>query len=390
MEGNDFIGSFADENVTFQTVVVKTASVGDNFWTVMVFVENDRYIADTSIMLPIAGIDPAKAKAGVVDSTTFASSTNGLLQSWLVDLYANGFTGNTYLVSIGAKQEDADTTLSEELKATLAEVYEVVKPYAYHKTILVGGTEEAQADAAAALANLSVVDKELLSSPVLVPYTTVTPETPDSDNYYKALKDKFAILTAHQDSTRNGSLYRLGIAMGAIALNDSGTVVGNQMGMVSTGNITASGADGTPNTKTAKTVLKQAHIGFFKPIGDNTGNVACEDTLYDVQNGDVYSANWVKAYVGYMTKVGIAQIMTRPGFRKSERSYNRCLEILSNYLTGFVGDEQPLAVARITAPAFANMPPTDSDELIIQNAWEATYQDVVRKVTITGTLYIGG
>ena len=37
MDTNDFLGSFAQENVSFSTQIVRTASVGDNYWTAMVF-----------------------------------------------------------------------------------------------------------------------------------------------------------------------------------------------------------------------------------------------------------------------------------------------------------------------------------------------------------------
>ena len=48
-----------------------------------------------------------------------------------------------------------------------------------------------------------------------------------------------------------------------------------------------------------------------------------------------------------------------------------------------------LSGINISAPAFANLPSADKDEIIIPNAWSATYTDHVRKVQITGSLYIG-
>ena len=55
MDSNDFLGSVAQENVSFTTRVVHATRVGDNFWKVMIFVENDRFVdssADTWTAVP--------------------------------------------------------------------------------------------------------------------------------------------------------------------------------------------------------------------------------------------------------------------------------------------------------------------------------------------------
>ena len=48
MDNNDFLGSYAQENVAFTTRVIRTATVGDNFYKVMMFVENSRFVEASS------------------------------------------------------------------------------------------------------------------------------------------------------------------------------------------------------------------------------------------------------------------------------------------------------------------------------------------------------
>ena len=84
MDTNDFLGSFAQENVSFTTRVVKTAVVGDNFWKCMIFVENDRFVtAADSVWTAVPGSSTIKALS--VSADDYAEYTTGLLQSGLYD-----------------------------------------------------------------------------------------------------------------------------------------------------------------------------------------------------------------------------------------------------------------------------------------------------------------
>ena len=98
MDNNDFLGSFAQENVVFKTQVVKSVSVGDNFWKTMIFVEKDRFV-DTSATGWIDAPGLTNVKCCSVSADTYASLTKGLLQSWLYDLFCNGFNGDCILVA---------------------------------------------------------------------------------------------------------------------------------------------------------------------------------------------------------------------------------------------------------------------------------------------------
>lgn len=378
MDTNNYIGSFAQENVNFQTVVVENSSYGDNFKRVMIFTEKS-LISDTTALLPVDGSDTVKA--ATVNVNNFADITTGILQSWLTDLFANGETEEAYCVING----------DDELTAQLQEdAYELLKAHAYFKTVCIPdtsttpGTPDLEAlDAsrfntlASALAQLCVVDKEVLSSPVLAPISTAVATDYAMDPRYIALKDKFVFMSYHQDTTRNAALYALGLALSTN--NTSGTPVSNSFDMVKSNGITSNGLK-----KPVRTQLNNAFIQTWKSIGDNSSNAAAEGDR-DLM-GNYIEVLWLKARIAYMVKVEVAVLMTTVNFYKNESNYEQILGILSNNLAAFKGR---LTGIGITAPTFDALPASASDRLVIQNAWCATYVDHTRQVDISGTLYIG-
>lgn len=384
MDTNDFLGSFAQENVAFTTQIIRPVSVGDNYWKVMVFVENDRFV-DSTTEAWVAVPGSSTLKALTVTASDYASYTSGLLRSWLYDLFANGFTGDCILVACANKPGEEGT--NEAFITAMDNAYELMKAYAYHKTVCAGGDDALSADIATELAKLCAPDKGLLSSAPYYPYSTPTPSQTDSDTIYSAVKASGfdAFFAAHQDKTRNAALYSLGLAMATV--NGSGTCVGNSFDMIKSANITSSGPDGTNLPKTARDSLKRINIQFFKPVGDNTGNVAA--TGAQTINGDVIQATWILAYVTYMTKVKVAQLLTTPNFLKNSTNYTRILNLMSEQLTKFGSSGSGrLKNLQITAPAFGTVA-SKADVIIIPEAWSASYVDQVREVQITGTLYIG-
>ena len=423
MDTNDFIGSFAQENVSFSTQIVKTASVGENFWTVLVFVESDRFVTADAVhgWEDCPGLPSCKVLAVTADN--YSEYTSGLLASWLYDLFCNGFTGNCILAAPASKEApdierydrvtpnpganpqaegwyelvagvyelSTDTTVDESktyyekltipgFVAAMEEAYEVLKPYAYHKTVCAGSATETNADYAVALAKKCMQD-EFLSGAPLLPQSDPTLET----GLYPQLKaaNADAFMGWHSDATRNPALYSMGLALAVV--NSSGTSVGNAMDMTASGNITASNGGLNP-TAEQKAVLKAAWVQYFKTVGDNTGNVAAETDK--TINGKVYAAYWILAYVTYMTKVGVARMLTQRNFFKSAYSYTQIVGVMENILQTF-GNAGFLENVSISAPAYNRLPEAKDDEIIIPNAWSATYVNHLRKVTITGTLYIG-
>lgn len=384
MDTNDFLGSFAQENVAFTTQIIRPVSVGDNYWKVMVFVENDRFVdSSTDAWVSVPGSSTLKALT--VNAGDYASSTSGLLRSWLYDLFANGFTGDCILVACADKPEEDGT--NDAFIAAMDDAYELLKAYAYHKTVCAGGDDAIASDIAVELSRLCAGDAGLLSSAPYYPFSTPTPSQPETDAIYTAVKASGfdAFFAAHQDTTRNAALYSLGLAMSTI--NGSGTCVGSSFDMIKSANITSSGPAGTNLPKTVRDSLKRINIQFFKPVGDNTGNVAATGAL--TIKGDVIQATWILAYVTYMTKVKVAQLLTTPNFLKNSTNYTRILNLMSEQLTKFGSSGSGrLKDLQITAPAFGTVD-SKADVIIIPEAWSASYVDQVREVQITGTLYIG-
>lgn len=385
MDTNDFIGSFAQENVLFQTTVVKQAKVGDNFWKAMIFVENDRFVTVGDAWTTVPGSSTIKALT--VTANDYADHTTGLLRSWLYDLFCNGFTGDCILVACAAKPGEGQTM--EAFNTAMEDAYKLMKAYAYHKTVCAGGDDAVDATTAVALATLCAADKGLLSSAPYLPYTTATPGTPASDTLYNALatagKDVF--MCCHADATRNGALYSLGKAMSL--LNGSSTCVGSSFDTVKSSNITPSSGIASLNLdKPIKDILKSTNIQFFKTIGNNTGDVAAVGA--ETIMGDCVPATWILAYITYMTKVSVAELITEPNFLKNASNYSKIVGVMSKYLNLFGPDGSGrLEQLGITAPSFAALPEAKSDQIIIDNAWSAKFVDQVRDVQISGTLYIG-
>ena len=397
MDTNDFLGSFAQENVSFTTQYAKTASVGDNFWKVMIFVENDRFVnTEGADWKEVAGVAGVKALAVNADNylgymNTMSDSGVNILQSWLSDLFVNGFTGDCILVGCGASTGvDSLTAFTTNMQAA----YNALKAYAYHKTVCAAPTEEAavmtaiNASLAVSLAQYCATDKGLLSAAPYYPFTTSTPEDASSDAIYSALTSAQvdAFMAAYQDSSRNAALYSLGLALATI--NGSNTCVGNSMDMIASGNIQGSGASGANLSKAIRDELAKINIQTFKPVGDNTGSYAAIGAK--TIQGDVVQATWILAYITYMTKVEVARIITTPNFLKNAANYSRIVTAMGNQISlfGKAGSGRLENIA-ISAPSFPALQQAEGDEIVIPNAWSATYVDQVRKVQITGTLYIG-
>ena len=435
MDTNDFLGSVAQEDVAFTTRVVRTSQVGDNFWKVMIFVESDRFVdsSETGWTL-IPG--SATIKALTVTANDYAEHTTGVLRSWLYDLFCNGFSGDCILVACAPHDvgstvivysangtdffEDAAMSIpavipagktpvttgetnqysyqadptSDAFIAAMEEAYAILKAYAYHKTTCAAPTLALDAafvlDPAVALslAQLCATDKGLLSAAPYYPFTTGTPEDPTSDPIYSVLKNANAdaFMSAHQDTTRNAALYSLGLAMSV--LNGSGTSVGNSMDMIKSANITSSGPDGLNLPKAVRDILWANNIQSFKPVGDNSGNVAAKGA--STLNGEIVQAVWIVAYVTYMVKVAVARMITVPNFLKNASNYGSIVGKMIAYLQLFGdGGSGRLRNIQSTAPSFGALPAAKGDQIIIPDAWSATYVDQVREVQITGTLYIG-
>ena len=438
MDTNDFLGSVAQEDVAFTTRIVRTSQVGDNFWKVMIFVESDRFVdASAAGWALIPGSSTIKALT--VTANDYAEHTTGVLRSWLYDLFCNGFSGDCILVACAPHSTgdtvyvystdginfftDAEMSIPAEIPAGVTPVatgvtnqysyqtdpsadnfnqametaYLKLKAYAYHKTACIGATGfDADMTAALSLKCNATYDDKMLSSLPYVQYT-ISAYAADKGAQKAAITgsaeyttctagDADAFMAVHADASKNAALFSLGLALGYI--NGTGYRVGNPMEMTKTGNISASGLNGEAMPRPNREAFEELYIQTYKPVGDNSGYVAGygEKSL----KGEDVVARWVVGYISYMSKVRIAQMITSPGFRKSEVNYKRIVFTMSDIVNTFSLDNGGcLGNVTITAPAYNQLPPAKNDEIIIEDAWSATFMGVIHNVDITGNLYIG-
>lgn len=387
---DDFLGSIAQEDVQFVTEIVKTVNPGDNFKHLVAYTD-DSQIATGAVMANVK--DPAGvvvAQYAEVTADNYKNTVQGELLVWLTDYFSAG--GNESVFIVNAQNGEASLT-----KATLTAAYNVTHQLGWFKTICVEDADvttefHLDPDAASWLAELCSTDK-LLSSAPLYPMSMPVTSGEFTDTAYLALEaagyDAFWVYhlpAAQADASivvHNGALVALGIALNV--MNASGTYVGNSFDMVNTTAITASGIDGGALEPTVQAILKGANINYFKFVGDTTGAVALRGGK--TAKGDVMSASWIVNFCNYYNKVMVANYMSRRNVFKSSATYDVILSILIKTVSKFVTSGRLVGFA-LTAPAYADLPAAAGDEIVVPNAWHATYQDDLRTVKVYGTLYI--
>lgn len=381
---DDFLGSIAQEDVEFSTKIVVTANPGDNYGHLMIYIEKERYIADPDAFSDVKKSGTKVAEITEVTSSNFATVTKGQLSSWLAKYFSTGTTQSVYLVAFCNKLETAESFNTEDLDKAFAATHQL----AYFKSLLVWSDEASSKLSSAAsveLCKLCATDQLLSSAPLLPNYSG------EGDSLYTTVKasgyDAFfsykAIDTSMEDNLYNPALVTLGISLSII--NASGVYAGNAFDFVGTTAITASGEDAEPLSVSEQSALKNANIQYWKYVGDSTGQCAAYGAK--TINGNHMSAYWLVAYCNYMCKVRVANYMVGRNIRKSLDSYNAILATMSTIVLAFAA-AGIITDFVVTAAAYSELPESASDEIIIPNAWQATFQDKLRKVKVTGQLTI--
>lgn len=368
---SDFNASIAQVNVQFPIETVIEPMAGENYSRAVIFMPLS--LAET--YLP--GVSSAAAGTLTeLDSSSYGTITGGLLKTWLVPFFTAAQAAEVG-VAIYDDTEDATTNL-------LADVYTQFKYYGYFKFGIADTT--AYNDLQVALCNAVATDTlysrlwiGTSDSNVLTKTSTLVTALSAASGTYR--------LIYNPDTTINAALAQLGKTLSVA--NATGTPVGNSVDMVAFNTIEASGADdsdGNPTnlTATQKAALDSQYIGYNTWVGDGTENVVTEGSLYS--NGDSVGAEWVKAYITYMCKIKTANLISKMNTFRNNACYQAILTILADIVSGFVNFGR-LADFSITAPVFADLP-TSGDTITVANAWEATYIDNVREVTVYGTLYL--
>ena len=379
---SQFKGSIAQTNVNFPIETVITPMAGENYSRAVIFMD----IANAATYLPGVA-EPAAGDLIELNSNNYGTITGGKLKAWLVPFFTKATTAK-----VGIALFDTDTTdtsgggdpVVTPATAPIADVYEAKKMYGYFKFAIEEATDYNALQVS--LSNLCKAD------PL---YSVLWIGTDDGD----VLTETSALISAltgagskarviyNADSTINGALAQLGATLATA--NDTGTPVGNSIDMVAFNTIQASAgvdAEGEHQNLSAtdKAALDGQKIGYQTWVGDGTENVVTEGSLY--LNGDSVGANWVKAYIEYMCKVKTANYMTRMNTFRNNQTYQAILLILTDQVRPFLRFGR-LDGFVITAPPFSQLPES-GDQITVPNAWEATYIDNVREVTVYGTLYL--
>lgn len=364
-----FQGSIAQKNVLFPIETVVTPIAGENYSRTVIFIPVS--LADT--YLPGVTV-PAAGNLYQVKSSNYVNLTGGRLKAWLVPFFKKAASA---LVGIAVYDDDAEPT-DETL--TMTKVFELFKAWGYFKLAVCGDT-----DYNAAQVQLSTL---CLAEPL---YSQHWIGTWDSNVLTATSTLVSALNTAasnsrviyNPDTDINPALAQLGRTLSTI--NTTGTPVGNSIDQVAFDTIQASGTNGDNLTAAECTALDNQKIGYNTwDDGIGSGNVVTEGSM--TLKGDLCGANWVKSYIEFRCKVRAAQYITQMNVFRSNETYQGILGILSDEVTGFLNFGR-LADFQITAPAFRDLPRT-GDTFTIPNAWQATYIDNVREITVYGTLYV--
>jgi hypothetical protein len=350
---------------------------GENYSRAMIFMN----VANAATYLP--GVTtPAAGDLIVLNANNYGTLTGGLLKKWLVPFFTSATTCEVGIAIFDTDTESGGQTT--EATAPLSAVYEAKKMYAYFKFAI----EEA-ADYNAAQVNLSNLCKADPLYSVLWVGTSDANILTKTSTLLSALKsaDSTARVVYNSNADINGALAQLGASFSSA--NATGTPVGNSVDMVAFNTVQASaGVDEDGEhlnlNPTEKMACDDQKVGYQTWVGDGTENVVTEGSLY--LNGDSVGANWVKAYIEYMCKVKVANYMVRMNTFRNNTTYQAILTILTTQVDPFLQFGR-LAGFMLTAPTFDNLP-ASGDQITVPNAWEATYIDNVREVTVYGTLYL--
>lgn len=374
---SQFKNSIAQKNVQFPIETVVTPIAGANYSKAVIYMHSDL----ASAYLP-GYDDPAAGDVITLNSGSFASIAGSKLLTWLTPFFKSASTAVVYVALY-----DTDVTGEEPVEATapLATVYEATKMNGYFKFGLAATEGTDNNFLQVQLSNLCAPD-ELYSD--LWVGTSDTNVLDGTSSLVTALKnaDSTARVVYNPNTDINPALAQLGATLATA--NVTGTPVGNDIDMLAFNTISASGStvDGEVQnlTTTQMSSLDNQKIGYCTWVGDGTENIVVEGSL-DLKGNSV-GAKWVKSYITYVCKVKTANLISQRNKFRNNQTYQATLLILSSQVNQFVAFGR-LADFVITAPAFRDLPES-GDTITVPDAWEATYIDTEREVTIYGTLYI--
>lgn len=372
---NDFLGSIAQNNVTFSIATSINSVVGSNYYTPIIYIGSGAN-ATANIVTP-----PATGSYITVNSSNFSTLTTGTLLLWLTSFYAVNNSLSQVIICV------YDSVVAAYGGLTTA--YASTKTLGYQKFIFETGTAGA---AKIALGTLCSQD------PLLSEFWSGTADSGTLANPQVAgLGFQLASNSPPIDcrlvySAQTGiepALTSLGLALGY--LNGTGTPVGNRVDYNRTNAVLASGTTGGSDNSnvsaTGMANLKLNNIGFYETVGNSTNAVAVVGDM--TTTGKYAGAEWFKAYFQYINQVQCATYLTdaaNPKY-KNATTYAGILGMVQANAQPFI-DIGVISNFQITAPTFNNLPASAGNTIVIPNAWSAYFNRGLTYATVQGTLYI--
>lgn len=390
----DFKNSVAHLDVDVQTAVSVSSIVGENFWKFM-YVTNETISSLSSATNPL--LITADTYSDVIDALSIDNSDKvALIKKNLASLFDYAPSAQGYFITADTYEKfkyyaywcylETEYELessSSKLKFTDATTAMLATIDAKQDKAFSGFIADLAVDAVGSVtaAPTSVVDDFMATLGALTAAVCFCAR--GATNAFAWKGDDIAI-------GYSPALYQLGRTLGY--MNSTGTSIGN-----STDGVACTFQDVLPTRSTSTSVLVNASalfvdwcqnnkVAYFKTVGNGTSQVSCYGG-WTLKN-TCLSADWIVAYVNYMAKVRIAELLTVMNTYRNGFLYGKCLSALSTLIAPFV----TLGRVRnftITAPSWAEAQNLgDRQTIVIPNAWTGIYVDNDRKVRIQGNLTI--
>jgi hypothetical protein len=371
----DYVGSIAQKYIQFVTTVITTAVPGQNFGKLMIFCsETDAatmFVTDPTVDT-ITELTPSNYKTLLLAA--------GLLYKWLADFYANGSVTSVFVVTYTSGVGPAIADLNAQ--------YALYVERAYWKLCMDVAHKMAAQLVLAALCATDPLSQFIYGSQDATILTNTGGNEALQFNTLPAPGLDVPIIY-HPSAVHNPAMVQLGITLAA--LNTSGTYVGNKLDFLAVA-FTASGTAGANVSAAGLANCAILGVAVFTTLGNGTGQVLLEGAtagrglVTGLTFADI-GVRWLVNYVDTVSSILCTQYMAQPGRFKNNDTYQGCLTILTGQLALFSGMGR-LSSVKITAPPFDQLPAAAGGVITVPNAWQATYNNNLRQVTVYGTLYV--
>lgn len=396
---NDYKGSVAEQNVSIQTAIAMSTVIGGNFFESILYV-TDRFesFGEDTPSYPVVTKD---SYSDVLDAYAYLSETEKkIIKANLASLYSYGnvkvyiipsteianyklyaywtYLDLEYVVTDGTT---TDYAFAESAETTIANAKDFDKDFTQLICDFPINTSKARGADTTTLA----ATYKLFSAKTIDALTFVRPALPSGTA---------GSANAYLDGEGNvigysPALYQLGRTL--MSVNESGTPVANPLDMqrVTLQNVLPTASTDPTDLMGANKIytdfFKTVNLNYFKPAGIGNGEIANMGGWTSL--GNCADANWIVAYVNFMTRVNCAMVMTSGKAKKNAATYQILLSGLNRIIGAFLATGA-IENYKNTAPSFADLPKSNGSTIVIPNAWSAEYIDSLRNVTISGTLTV--